>query len=84
MGQHAVDLCPGFHRYLMHLMAFMMIERNQRCLGLDVLLRNDVVAMINLLCDVFHIVNGLSTFLKTENLNFTDVSQKVDSAVNCI
>lgn len=48
------------------------------------MLRNDVVAMINLLCDVFHIVNGLSTFLKTENLNFTDVSQKVDSAVNCI
>lgn len=37
MGQHAVDLCPGFHRYFMHLMAFMMIERNQRCLGLDVL-----------------------------------------------
>lgn len=46
------------------------------------MLRKDVVAMIYLLCDVLHIVNGLSTFLQTENLNFTDVPHKVDSAVN--
>lgn len=46
------------------------------------MLRKDVVAMIYLLCDVLHILNGLSTFLQTENLNFTDVPHKVDSAVN--
>lgn len=46
------------------------------------MLRKDVVAMIYLLCDELHIVNGLSTFLQTENLNFTDVPHKVDSAVN--
>lgn len=46
------------------------------------MLRKDVVAMIYLLCDVLHNVNGLSTFLQTENLNFTDVPHKVDSAVN--
>lgn len=46
------------------------------------LLRKDVVAMTYLLCNVVHIVSGLSTFLLPENLNVTDVPHKVDSAFN--
>lgn len=58
MGRHAVDLCPGFHRY--------DDRKEPEVLGLRcALLRKDVVAMSYLLCNVLHIVNGLFFRLKT-------------------
>lgn len=65
MGQHAADLYPGFRRYLMHLTVFNDDRKVSEVLfGLRcAMLRKDVVAMIYLLCDVLHIVNGLSSFL---------------------
>lgn len=50
MGRHAVDLCPGFHR---HLMVFMMIERNQRCWGLDVLCWERMLLQCLIYCVMF-------------------------------
>lgn len=45
------------------------------------MLRKHVIDMILLLCDVLRKVNNLSLFLQNENINLTDVPQKVSETL---